>query len=1042
VNTASLRKVLGFDPTPEQLTAIQAPMTPGLIVAGAGSGKTTVMAARVVWLVGTGQVAPENVLGLTFTNKAAAELASRVTQLLHKADLRADDEPRVSTYHAFAGRLVSEHGLRLGLEPRSRLLADATRFQLAARVLRRRRAPLHDLTGVFSTLVGKLVQLDSELSEHLVEPSELKAWDAAWGSELAAALAAQADDKGAKGHLEALRGFAETARERAELAELVAEYRLAKRDLDAVDFGDQVSLAARLAENVPEVGEAERALSHVVLLDEYQDTSVAQRRMLTGLYGGGHPVTAVGDPCQAIYGWRGASVSNLDGFPAHFPSAAGDPAERFSLTVNQRSGGRLLRLANAVSEVLRARHDVAELRAPELKEGLGQVRVALLDSWVEELDWVTSEVVRAHDAGTTWNQIAVLLRARKDFASLHATLTAAGVPVEVVGLGGLLALPEVADVLATLEVIENPTANAALVRLLTGPRWRLGPRDLAQLGRRGRALLKTGVAASEAEIEALERAVEGADPCDVVSLSDALDRPGAHGWSEEGLTRVTALAAELAHLRTHRDEPLLDLVHRVVQVIGLDVELAASPEAVAARRRETLGAFLDVVADFTDLDGESSLTSFLAFLAAAEEHDRGLDSVGPTGQDAVQLLTAHKAKGLEWDVVVCPDLTKGVFPSPGKGVSWTTAAEMLPGPLRGDAEDQPVLDGALDKPALKDFKHARAEATQREERRLGYVAFTRARTLLIGSGHWWGPTQKKSRGPSSYLAELKDHAESGYGVVAHWAPAPAESSNPGLVDRPSFVWPAAYQPEPLARRVEAAALVREFLVAPVADEGLTTAETEEFARLDREVELLLEDERLARRTSREVLLPLSLSASQVMRLREDQAAFARELARPMPRPPAPAARRGTRFHAWVEALWEQKPLLDPSELPGAEDAELGADADLAELQEAFQVSGWAARRPYAVEAPFALPLGGRVVRGRIDAVYDLGDGMWQVVDWKTGKEGADPVQLAVYRLAWARLRGVPVEQVLASFLYVRTGREVVHDALVSEDELVALLSAG
>ncbi len=1043
-----LVQVLGFAPTDEQLAAITAPLTPGLIVAGAGSGKTTVMAARVVWLVGTGQVTPDRVLGLTFTNKAAAELSARVTRSLRAAGVSSDEDPRVSTYHAFAGRLVSEHGLRLGLEPRSRLLADATRYQLAARVLRRRRAPVHHLNATFGTLVGKLVSLDSELSEHLVDPSELRAWDEEWIGELEAAIASYDGVSKVKTHVEELEKYLTTARRRQELAELVGEYRLAKRDLDAVDFGDQVALGARLAEAVPEVGALEREAAGVVLLDEYQDTSVAQRRMLVGLFGDGHPVTAVGDPCQAIYGWRGASVSNLDGFPTHFPLNTGGPAPRFTLSVNQRSGGRLLRLANAVSAALRDRHHVLELTAPAPKAELGRVRVALHTSWADEVAWIAEEIQAVHAAGTEWNQIAVLVRARKDFADLHAALASRDVPVEVVGLGGLLALPEVADVVATLEVLESPTANAALVRLLTGPRWRLGPRDLTQLGRRGKALLRTEVDAPESDIEALERAVEGVDPCDVVSLSDALDRPGEQGWSDEGLARVRALAAELRSLRSHRNEPLLDLVHRVIEVTGLDVELAASPEAVAARRRETLAAFLDVVAGFNDLDGEQSLTSFLAFLAAADEHERGLDSVGPGGSDAVQLLTAHKAKGLEWDVVVCPDLTRGVFPSESARESWVSYPEVLPGPLRGDAQDQPVLDVALTKEAVKDFKAERAQDCAREERRLGYVAFTRARRLLIGSGHWWGPTQKKPRGPSDFLSELQAHAEAGYGEVLHWADKPAEDVNPALAVRPSYVWPAPYEEGPFARRTSAAGEVREHLAVLAAggalpeDGALLAWERAELDRLDREALLLLQEQIAARRAVREVPLPVSLSASQVVRLREDEVAFARELARPMPRPPAPAARRGTRFHAWVETLFDERPLLDPSELPGAEDDELGTDSDLAALQEAFLSSEWASRKPYAVEAPFALPLAGRVVRGRIDAVYDLGAGRWQVVDWKTGREAADPVQLAVYRLAWARLRDVPVEQVVASFLYVRSGREVVHEDLLDEAGLVALLTGG
>jgi DNA helicase-2/ATP-dependent DNA helicase PcrA len=412
----------------------------------------------------------------------------------------------------------------------------------------------------------------------------------------------------------------------------------------------------------------------------------------------------------------------------------------------------------------------------------------------------------------------------------------------------------------------------------------------------------------------------------------------------------------------------------------------------------------------------------------------------------VQLLTAHKAKGLEWDVVVCPDLTKGVFPADVLKGRWTTTAAVLPGPLRGDVADQPCLDALLDKPSVATYETQCREHLEREERRLGYVAFTRPRGLLIGSAHWWGPTQKKLRGPSPFLQELKEHAEDGNGQVDVWTDKPTDEHNPLLTERPTFVWPTPYLADPLDRRQAAAALVRADLAALAAsrplpeDEGLTTWEREELDRLDREATLLLDEERVARAAVREVRLPTSLTASQLMRLKEDPDGFARELARPLPRPPAPAARRGTRFHAWVETLFEDRPLLDPDELPGAEDDELGTDDDLAALQEAFLSSEWAGRKPYAVEAPFVLPLGGRVVRGRIDAVYDLGNGHWQVVDWKTGRESADPVQLAVYRLAWARLVGVAAEHVTASFLFVRTGREVVHTDLPDEADLTALLT--
>ncbi len=1060
---ADLRELVGIPFSDEQLAAAAAPLEPGLIVAGAGSGKTSVMAARVVWLVATGQVAPDQVLGLTFTNKAAAELAGRLRTALARAGVTVTGpavtaeppgEPVVSTYHAFAGRLVTEHGLRLGVEPRSRLLADATRYQLAARVLRRHRGAVTHLTSPLSMLVGDLVSLESELSEHLVTPGELLAWDAAWLRRLEDECAGFEGVKGSKGHCDELRKMAAAVRRRGELTALVQSYRRAKTDLDALDFGDQVALAARLAETVPEVGASERERFTVVLLDEYQDTSVAQRRLLVGLFGGGHPVTAVGDPCQAIYGWRGAAVSNLDGFPEHFPQRGGRPATTFALAVNQRSGGRLLALANDVAAPLRRRHRVVELQAPPDKAELGRTVVALHTSWAQECAWVAEQIKAAVDAGTPPGQCAVLVRARSDFADLYAALTAVDLPVEVVGLGGLLSLPEVADVLAVLQILDDPTANAPLVRLLTGPRWRLGVRDLAVLGRRARDVLRADAEGGpeggpgRGEADALEAAVAGVDPCDVVALSDALDRPGHEGWSVPALQRVTALNAELRLLRAARDEPLLDLVHRVIEVTGLDVELAASPEAVQARRRETLSAFLDVVADFSDLDGESSLSSFLAFLAAAQEHERGLDAVSPTGADAVSLLTAHRAKGLEWDVVACPDLTAKVFPSATLRGGWTTTAAVLPAPLRGDAADQPELSG-YDKVDLKAYVQDCRDHLEREERRLGYVAFTRARHTLIGSGHWWGPTQKKPRGPSPFLLELQAHATAGGGEVALWSDPPPETSNPALTAPVEHPWPAPYAPETYAARRAAAddvladlASLGAGLALPPDDlTGLSRWERDQLDRFDREAQLLLQEELAARRGVREVALPTALSASQLLRLQADPDAFARELARPLPRRPAPAAARGTRFHAWVEALFGERPLLDPDELPGASDDGFADNAEMLALQEAFLATPYAARAPHRVEAAFDLPLAGRVVRGRIDAVYDLGGGRWEVVDWKTGRESADPLQLAVYRLAWSRLAGVEPSAVDAVFLYVATGTVVRYgEDLPGERELAALLT--
>ncbi|MGF1429970.1 ATP-dependent DNA helicase [Kitasatospora sp. LaBMicrA B282] len=1049
-----LKELLGIPFNREQLSAIGAPLAPAVIVAGAGSGKTTVMAARVVWLVGSGAVRPEQVLGLTFTNKAAAELAERVRTALARAGLRDGEEagapgagagdsepggePEISTYHAFAGRLLKEHGLRIGIEPDVRLLADATRFQLAARVLRSARGPFPHLKDRFSALVGELTALDAELAEHLVEPAALRAFDTGLLAELATARLTNQE----------LRDVPEAARGRQELLTLVEEYRRRKQAAGLLDFGDQIAASAGLAQQRPEVGRLLRDQYRVVLLDEYQDTSVAQRLLLAGLFGateaypGGHPVTAVGDPCQAIYGWRGASVANLDDFPHHFPKADGTPGDRYALSENRRSGGRLLAFANELAAPLRARHEgVAALRPAPGAELDGLVRVALLPTHAEEVDWLGDSIAHLVRTGTAPGSIAVLCRSGVAFPDLHAALVAREVPVEVVGLGGLLQLPEVADLVAVCEVLQDPTANAALVRLLIGPRWRIGPRDLALLGRRAAGLVRTAAADGA---DPLAAAVAQTDPTEVVSLSDALEtfvaageQPDELPFSPEARARFAHLAREIRDLRRALAEPLMDVLHRVVAATGLDVELAASPLALAARRRETLQAFLDVAAGFADLDGDPGLSAFLGFLRAAEEWDRGLDGSLPGGADTVKVLTAHKSKGLEWDVVALPGLVKGAFPSSRGRERWTSRRPVLPYPLRGDAATLPAGPAWTAK-GMTAFKEALKEQTGTEELRLGYVAVTRPRSLLLASGHWWGPSQSTRRGPSEYLERLRAHAEQpGAGEVEEWAEAPLDDAeNPALRPAGETPWPLPLDPAALLARRRVAQVVGARLagVPAPAPEPLAPEEQRQVESWDRDLTALLGELERSRRTERAVPLPPALTATQLMRLAADPDGLAQELARPLPRPPATAARRGTRFHSWIQAQYAPLPLLDAQALPGLEDAAADGIADEHELEllkEAFLRGPYAQRRPYRVEAPVQVVLGGRVVRGRIDAVYRERDGdagspggyRYELVDWKTGHlEEADPLQLAIYRVAWAEQRGLPLEQVTAAFCHVRSGR--------------------
>ena len=442
------------------------------------------MAARVVWLVGTGAVRPDQVLGLTFTNKAAAELAVRVRSALallpagpeqpaegRRAELPVDGEPTVATYHAYAGRLLRDHGLRIGVEPGARLLADATRFQLAERVLRRASGPFETLDKTVPYLVGDIVALDGELSEHLVATAPAarprRGRRGARSTRCPSRSPTSSRPATPPGNGSSCRGWStcSTRRSSASASSTSATSSRRPSDWSASTPPSPTPRSSTTASSCSTSTRTPRS---------------PRRCMLTSLFGDGHPVTAVGDPCQAIYGWRGASVGNIDAFPADFPTADGSPAARYDLAQNNRSGGLLLQLANALSADLRAAHPgLLELAPRPGVEADGRTVVGLFERQVEEVEWVADSVARQLQApGVRPRDIAVLVRVRADFAPYHDALVARGVPVEVVGLGGLLALPEVADLVATLDVLVDATANASLVRLLTGPRWRIGPRDL------------------------------------------------------------------------------------------------------------------------------------------------------------------------------------------------------------------------------------------------------------------------------------------------------------------------------------------------------------------------------------------------------------------------------------------------------------------------------------------------------------------------------------------------------------------------------------
>jgi DNA helicase-2/ATP-dependent DNA helicase PcrA len=344
------------------------------------------------------------------------------------------------------------------------------------------------------------------------------------------------------------------------------------------------------------------------------------------------------------------------------------------------------------------------------------------------------------------------------------------------------------------------------------------------------------------------------------------------------------------------------------------------------------------------------------------------------------------------------------------------------------------------------------EYEELEHRRLAYVAFTRAEVALFVSGHWWGLTQKETLGPHAFLSGVREACLDGAGTVAHWADRPEQGvTNPHVRDAArGLAWPAPLDPQVQERTRAVASAVRAVdavqgalpgLGSGFSGSGLSAVEAAEVHEWDLLTSALLEEEQARHASTRVVALPEALSASLLMRALAEPEAVAQEIVRPMPRPPAPAARRGTQFHAWVETRYGQQSLIDPEDLPGAADADIVSEEELQELQSAFERSSYAQRTPVAVEAPFALVVAGRVVNGRIDAVFASSEPgvAYEVVDWKTGSaRHLDPMQLAVYRLAWATRMGVPVDQVGAAFLVVATGEILRPDTSAQVAQLLSL----
>ena len=1055
---AAVRGVAPQHPTAQQQAVIEAPLAPALVVAGAGSGKTETMANRVLWLLANGLVEPGQVLGLTFTRKAAGELGSRIRERiaelasagLNSAGLNSAgllppgdvfDAPVVATYNSFANTLYRDSAILLGREGDAPVLGEAAAWQLARGVvIRSRDSRLPELGRNLDALTKAVLAVARGVAEHAGDLDELR--------ELGARLGALADlptndpidrfERAPAVELARQLGALEV------LADLAAEYDAEKVRRGVVEYADQVALALRIAQKQPTLGEELRDRYRVVLLDEYQDTSVVQTQLLARLFGGS-AVMAVGDPNQSIYGWRGASAANLDQFADLFGTEA-----RFALSTSWRNGTRILDAANhLVAPFVGSGVAVEQLEASPVASSR-PVAVAFTETVAEEAaavaDWLAARLDSADPA--TVPSAAMLLRARATQPYFLAALRERGIPFHVLGIGGLLAEPEIADLVCALSAIDDPGAGIQLLRVLAGSRFRVGVADLHALNRLAawlRARDHTQHQHDDAVRELLNTAVA---PGEGGSIVDALDflatAPVGHaaleGFTAAGLERLRDAGSTLARLRARVRLDLPDLVALVIQELRLDIEVAANEHRVLGPAN--LDAFADALTGYLAIAEIATLSGFLGWLREAELREDLSPRPEPPEPGTVQVLTVHGAKGLEWDVVAVPRLVTDEFPAkPREGFQGWLGFGHYPWPLRGDAAELPhfAWEGVSTRKELLEVqKHFSAGVRQRaldEERRLAYVAVTRARHDVLLSGSFWA-TQTKPREPGVFLRDLADA-----GLVPALPEVSTHAENPLGDDLERIVWPL----DPLGSRRPA---------VEWAAEQVRAAEPGVAGPWARDLELLLA-EREARLVATRAVIPTRVPASRFHDYVTEPERVADELRRPMPERPFAATRLGTLFHAWVEQRFGFGTGADEIDaLAGDRDADGGVAADaggaavdrrsLQQLRERFEASEWARRRPLEVEREIHLPFDGRVIICKIDAVYAEPGGRVRIVDWKTGrapKDAADlerkQLQLALYRLAYARWAGIPEDSIDAAFYFVADDTVLEPERIDSEEQLLA-----
>lgn len=1161
-------------PNRDQQAVIQADLKgPRLVIAGAGAGKTETMALRVVYLVANQLCRPDQILGLTFTTKAAGELDERIStylrrianripqlsNLINDSDLGAGHE--VSTYNAFANQIVNQFGIYLGVSPDSRMLSEASAYQIMEQLIRERKTEV-GVEESLHTLIKLALQLSNTLSDHLLSPERIKT-DLEM---MAASLLSGQGSARSKGPNLKVRGYAYKMKLRADLLDVVRAFADYKRQHHYLDYGDQIALAARLVcrrKTASLVAANYRHRYQVILLDEFQDTSVAQLILFSKLF---HrkAVLGVGDPNQSIYAWRGASELSIQNFLREFGAPASqdyffDPAcpqnggRKYSMPITYRNYPQVLLAANRIIGAGPAAKTAfspetspspSDLKTPEdeaeqslhvtfelvgkyadqveedyrdfkvettpsrynlgaanaqlpadlavyfpdtpavspaplrsVKSQGGKVKTYFAYDRQDEAEyiaqyfaqkWQQRDLLKAQ--GTPEEKLptgAILVRSHAQTDILRQALEAAQVPVQVASLPGLLTDPAVADVYAALEVTADAGAGPALMRLIVG--CGIGPGDLEVLWQWARHLAK-------------EASPEGQHP--PAFLFDALNQLPPPDWtpasgggplSPAAAGRLKVLSKQLAALRTYAHSPLPELIQRCVYLLNLDLD--AYTANAGGFSINNLDRFIQTAKEYQEETLEPTLGSFITWLKISESESNSLNMViDEPSRDAVQILTIHAAKGLEWTWVAIPGLDEsprggnlpkavGKTPSDYRDSGWLTSSGELPYDLRADAEILPQYTRAQHQglipyfsqqsfsknaKVLEEYQRALGWHSLANDRKLAYVAITRAEKEVLLGGAKWKPETLTARYPSLFLAQISPQAAKlrEYQLMMEKRSKTETDYLPPPQDFPP-VWnsQAVWPPDPTEKQLGIQRLAQDFNhtslgkawdFPTLADQSVKLNEpaVQNWLKMAKEHSPYMFEaasllwEMKTNQHHENVYLPTTMAVTRMEKLASNPQDFALELRRPLPSIPTRGAQIGTLFHAWVDAQLKQQSFTLP---PGLDNATLKS---LRFLQRQFQnldlLATW---EPVASEADIVVEAAVKL-NARIDAIFrHRSSGQFAIFDWKTDRVeleesgqiiAPDPVrlgeylrQIQQYRLIYARHLGVQLEQVEGVLVFLR-----------------------